>query len=82
MQGAQAHDERALMELAVAVARQSVSEPGRVSPKLGAVVARGWRHPGRGISRRTRSRRTCRVHAAGEEARLGGPSWHNHLHDA
>ncbi len=40
MQGPQAHDERALMERAVVMARQSVSEPGRVSPKVGAVVAR------------------------------------------
>ena len=34
------HDERSLMERAVTLARQSESEPGRVSPKVGAVVAR------------------------------------------
>lgn len=33
--------ERALMERAVALARQSVSEEGRISPKVGAVVGRG-----------------------------------------
>ncbi|MCA1679047.1 MAG: hypothetical protein LC777_08955, partial [Actinobacteria bacterium] len=33
-------DERALMERAIALARQCESEPGRVSPKVGAVVAR------------------------------------------
>jgi pyrimidine deaminase RibD-like protein len=32
--------ERALMERAVDLARQSVTEPGRVSPKVGAVVGR------------------------------------------
>jgi pyrimidine deaminase RibD-like protein len=32
--------ERAFMEQAVALARQCVSEPGRISPKVGAVVAR------------------------------------------
>jgi pyrimidine deaminase RibD-like protein len=32
--------ERALMERAVALARQCVSEPGRISPKVGAVVTR------------------------------------------
>jgi pyrimidine deaminase RibD-like protein len=35
------HGERALMERAVALARQCVSEQGRISPKVGAVVARG-----------------------------------------
>lgn len=33
-------DDRALMERAIAIARQCVSEPGKVSPKVGAVVAR------------------------------------------
>jgi pyrimidine deaminase RibD-like protein len=33
-------DDRALMELAVALARRCESEPGKVSPKVGAVVAR------------------------------------------
>jgi pyrimidine deaminase RibD-like protein len=32
--------ERALMQRAVALARQCVSEPGRISPKVGAVVTR------------------------------------------
>jgi hypothetical protein len=32
--------QRALMERAVALARQCVSEEGRISPKVGAVVAR------------------------------------------
>ena len=36
----QALVERAHMERAVALARQCVSEPGRISPKVGAVVAR------------------------------------------
>jgi pyrimidine deaminase RibD-like protein len=36
----QARVERELMERAVALARQSMSEPGRVSPKVGAVVVR------------------------------------------
>jgi pyrimidine deaminase RibD-like protein len=40
MQDPEARDERASMERAVALARQSESEPGRVSPKVGAVVAR------------------------------------------
>lgn len=35
-----ARADRALMERAVALARQCVSEPGRISPKVGAVVAR------------------------------------------
>lgn len=35
-----ARTERAFMEQAVALARQCVSEPGRISPKVGAVVAR------------------------------------------
>jgi pyrimidine deaminase RibD-like protein len=35
-----ARSERALMERAVGLARQCVSEPGRISPKVGAVVAR------------------------------------------
>jgi pyrimidine deaminase RibD-like protein len=33
-------EERALMERAVALARQCVSEEGRISPKVGAVIAR------------------------------------------
>jgi pyrimidine deaminase RibD-like protein len=33
-------DARALMERAVALARQCIDEPGRISPKVGAVVAR------------------------------------------
>ena len=33
-------DDRALMERAIALARQCESEPGKVSPKVGAVVAR------------------------------------------
>jgi len=33
-------DDRALMERAIAIARQCVSEPGKVSPKVGAVIAR------------------------------------------
>jgi pyrimidine deaminase RibD-like protein len=32
--------DRTLMERAVELARQSVNEPGRVSPKVGAAVAR------------------------------------------
>lgn len=35
-----AQPDRALMERAIALARQSKSEPGRVSPKVGAVLAR------------------------------------------
>jgi pyrimidine deaminase RibD-like protein len=34
------HEERAFMERAVALARQCVSEEGRISPKVGAIVAR------------------------------------------
>jgi pyrimidine deaminase RibD-like protein len=34
-------EERALMERAVTLARQCVSEEGKISPKVGAVVARG-----------------------------------------
>ncbi len=33
-------DDRALMERAIAIARQCESEPGKVSPKVGAIVAR------------------------------------------
>jgi pyrimidine deaminase RibD-like protein len=33
-------DDRALMERAIGIARQCESEPGKVSPKVGAVVAR------------------------------------------
>lgn len=40
MQAPEVQNERALMERAVALARKSESEPGRVSPKVGAVVAR------------------------------------------
>lgn len=36
-----AQDDRALMERAIELARQCESEPGRVSPKVGALVARG-----------------------------------------
>jgi pyrimidine deaminase RibD-like protein len=32
--------ERALMQLAIKLARASESEPGKISPKVGAVVAR------------------------------------------
>ncbi|WP_315093251.1 hypothetical protein [uncultured Cellulomonas sp.] len=39
-EGAETWGDRALMERAVALARQSVSEPGRISPKVGAVVSR------------------------------------------
>lgn len=39
MQGPEPQDERALMERAVALARRSHNEPGRVSPKVGAVIA-------------------------------------------
>lgn len=39
-QSAANQDDRALMEHSIALARQCVSEPGRVSPKVGAVVAR------------------------------------------
>ena len=38
--GIQGSTDRALMERAVALARGCVSEPGRVSPKVGAVLAR------------------------------------------
>jgi len=36
----EAHSDRALMERAIALARRCESEPGRISPKVGAVVAR------------------------------------------
>jgi pyrimidine deaminase RibD-like protein len=38
--GPEVYDDRALMERAVALARKSQNEPGRISPKVGAVVAR------------------------------------------
>lgn len=38
--GSEPQDDRAFMEQAIALGRLSVSEPGRVSPKVGAVVAR------------------------------------------
>ena len=40
MRGPVQRDDRAFMELAVDLARHCVSEPGRKSPKVGAVVVR------------------------------------------
>jgi pyrimidine deaminase RibD-like protein len=51
MPAADSQGERGFMERAVALARQSVSEEGKVSPKVGAVVTRDGVLVGGGVSR-------------------------------
>ena len=54
---------------AISLARKCATEPGRISPKVGAIVARDGKVLGRGLSWGARAGGTCGVHPARGETR-------------